>query len=142
MAVTQLVFQIVHDLLDGCVYKICIVRICSIFYFLVDLLDPGVHVISQRFLVLILIDISLFQHVFQHLCPALLVLLRVRDGVQAGGALGDACDTRGFRQRQLRNGLTEIAVGCRLYTQGILAQVDGIQIIFQDLLLVHDLRQL
>ena len=96
VAVTQLVFQIVHDLLDGCVYKICIVRICSIFYFLVDLLDPGVHVISQRFLVLILIDISLFQHVFQHLCPALLVLLRVRDGVQAGGALGDARDTCGF----------------------------------------------
>ena len=64
------------------------------------------------------------------------------DRVISAGALSDRRNNRCFRNIQFTDTLSKIPVGCRLNTQAVLPQVNGIQIALQNLRLRHDLFQL
>ena len=64
------------------------------------------------------------------------------DGIVAGGILRDGCDDRAFGKIQIPDAFAEIAPGSGLHAQGVLPQIDGIHIVFQDHVLVHLLFQL
>ena len=54
------------------------------------------------------------------------------DGIVAGGILGDGCDDGAFGKIQIPDAFAEITPGSGLHAQGVLAQIDGIHIVFQD----------
>ena len=71
-------------------------------------------------------NVSLLQHVFKNLLAAIRIVIRVSDRIVVAWTLGDGRDDCAFRQSQLGNVLVEIPLGCCLYAERILTQVDGI----------------
>ena len=63
------------------------------------------------------------------------------DGIVAGGILRDGCDDRAFGKIQIPDAFSEITPGSGLHAKSILPQIDGVHVIFQDLVLVHLLLQ-
>ena len=105
-------------------------------------MNPGVDIVRQRLLVLILGDVALLQHMIQHIPSPGGIFFRIGDGIIGGGILGDSRDHRTFGQGQFRHVFSEIAVGGSLYPVTAGSQIDGIQIILQDLFLGHGFFQL
>ena len=109
---------------------------------LIRRLDPLVYVILQSLVILLLADMLLSEHGVQDPLAALRVVIRVADGIILAGVLSNGRDSRRLRDGQIADVLIKIPVGRRLDAQGILSQVDGVQVSLQDLLLGHDLLQL
>ncbi len=131
--------QIFQDIVRQCIHKVCIN--CGIYIFGICDLDTGVYVVSYGFVILLLCDVSLLFHVTQHFFAPFCIFIGVGDGIVFGRILGDTCDHGTFRQVQVADGFVEIAHGCSLYAQCILAQIDGVHVIDQDRIFVHDLFQ-
>ncbi len=106
------------------------------------LADSCIHIIRKGTLILALADIALIQHILKHQCPALLISVRMFNRIVFSRALGDGCQNRSFGNVQLADTLSEIPVRRRLNTQGILSQIDGVQIALQNLILTHNVFQL
>lgn len=63
------------------------------------------------------------------------------DGIISGRILGNGGNYRALGEIQLPYIFTEITLGSRLHTQGVLPQVDGVHVVFQDFILIHLLFQ-
>ena len=105
-------------------------------------LNAVVDVVVYGLVILILIDISLIQHFVQHSLPTGSIFLRMADGIVTGGILGNGSDDSALRQCQIGNILIKIALGSCLDAQGVLAEVDGVEVILQNLLFAGYLFQL
>ena len=70
------------------------------------------------------------------------VVLRIGDGIVARGILRDAGDDRGLGEGQIADGFAEIAQRSGLYAEGIVPEVDGVQVIQQNIILAHGLLEL
>ena len=96
------------------------------------------HFFGHSFIVLALADLALLQHVVQHMHLALAVFLAAPVGTQGvihGGVIGDADEAGALSQRQFGSVLTKVFVGRRLHTVALVAQIDGVEIDGQDLVL-------
>ena len=96
-------------------------------------LDPVIDVVRKSRLMLFRIDVALVLHVLQHLGPTLRIFLRMGQGIEPGGVFGNGSQHRALGKVQLADLLSEIAAGGHLDAQGIVAQIDGVEIIRDDL---------
>ena len=111
-------FQIIHDSFGQGVHKI---RINSGFPCLfVNGLNAGIDIVRQRFVEFGLADISLLQHVVEHLFPTFRIFFRMGNRVITGGVLGDSGNDGAFGKVQFIYIFPEIPFGSSLYTQGVL----------------------
>ena len=100
-------------------------------------LDTVVHRIRIRYcgIVLCRCDKAQFQHIVQTGLPPRSIGLGVIDGIMGGRVLGNGGNDRAFGQGQFTAGFAEIPLGSRLHAQSILAQVDGVHVAQQYLIL-------
>ena len=131
--------QIFQDIVRQCIYEICIDGGFSILG--ISGLDAGIYIVRQCLGPLLLCDIPLIVHILKHFLTTNGVVFRVCDGVIAGGILCDSCYDCTFRKIQVADRFVEITHGCCLDAEGVLAQIDGVHVIDQDRVLVHDLFQ-
>ncbi len=92
----------------------------------IDLLNPPVYVISERFVVLLLADKPLRLHILKHFFPALVIILWMDNRIVAARVFGNARDYGRLRQCKLGHILAKIPPGCRLHAERILAEIDRI----------------
>ena len=111
--------------------RLCIVSLCF--------LNAGIDIIINGFVILLLGDISLIQHVIQNFLTSLGILFRVLNGIVFGRSLGDTCDGSTLRKVQIPYILIEILAGCCLHTVSACTKVDGIQVILKDYIFIIDL---
>ena len=60
----------------------------------------------------------------------------MRNRIVFAGILGDRSDAGAFGQIQFADRLSEIAERSGLYAQGILSQIDGIQVVHQNIVFI------
>ena len=99
--------QMLFHLLDQSVHK---VGIRLVFIHHRRLLNAGIHIVSQRFLLLFRCDPALLRHIAQHHLPALGVFLRVGSGIPPGGILRNGRQHGTFGQRQVFTVFSEISL--------------------------------
>ena len=108
----------------------------------VDHLNAAVDVIRHGFIVLVLCDELVLEHLVQDLFTAGSVFLRIDNGVVTGRILGDAGNDGVLGQVQVTDGFVEIPERCRLHAERVVAEVDGVEVVEQDVVLAHRLLQL
>lgn len=140
LRVAELFLERRHDLFDQLVRKIgerAVVFLCHE----IHVFDPGVNIVSQGFLLILFGDFTLLVHVLEDDAALFLVVLLAifRKRIEPRGVLGDAGDDRCLGKSQLRDVLVKIPLGRRLDAQGVVSEVDGIQIVLHDELFAHDL---
>ena len=131
------ILEVAQDLADQGIDKVGVDPVVYLFLILVDVLDLGVDVFFQGFFVFFFSDKALIVHMLEDDLLALVVVLRKYDRVIGAGILGYGGEDCAFRQSQVGSVLVKIALGGRLHAQGIMAQVDRVEVVEQDLGLVH-----
>ena len=131
----QILFELIGQRIDKIRSKTCR-------YFIVHDLDPVIHLILHRLFVLLFGNVTLIEHILQHLRPPLGIFIGIADRVVPGRILRNARDHRRLRECQVRYGFVEIPLACRLHSERVLPEIDGIQIVFENFFLGSDLFQL
>ena len=149
-AVAQLGLQIFLDRPVNGIHEVALVFFTGAVIVLAGVFI-GLNIFFQRLFPLTFTDVAVFFHLAQHNGPALGILFGEPLQVIAVGIFNDAGDGGTFRQRQLVQLLVEIGLGRLLHTVRTLAEVDGVQVHLQDVVLfilllqfqrTHDLTQL
>ena len=109
---------------------------------LVDVLDPWIYIICKSSVILDLGDELVLEHVVKDLGTTLGVLFGMGDGVKPTRILSDGSNYCALWKGKVWNRLVEISKWCSLYTQCILAKVDGVHVVEKDILLGHSLLKL
>ena len=108
----------------------------------VHILNAVIHLVREGHILLLPGNIALPVHLAEDDLPAGIVLFRMGDGIIPGRILGNACDNGALRERKVRHVLSEVAHRRGFYAQGIISQVNGIEIIREDRLPIHGFCQL
>ena len=138
--VALLFHEILDDLVDHGVHIVSVDR--SLLSLGIRLLNSGVNVVRHRLIVGFLGNVALFQHVVQNGLTPHCIFLRMGDGVIAGGVLGDTGQHRALGEIQLGNAFSEVTAGGGLNAVGAGTEVDGVEVILQNLLLADLFLQL
>ena len=112
------IFKIRHDLLRSSVGT--------------HVRDPGIDVVPLRLVVLLLRDISELKHLIENIFPPLRIGLRIRDRIVPGRISGNSRDHSALGKGEVGDILVEIVL-CRCLNAPVpSAEVDRIQIVFED----------
>ena len=95
-----------------------------------------------QFLVFLAAQVAVLHHVVHHHVAALDGVLGMRDGVVEGGGLEHAYEHGSLVDGELLRGVAEVGLAGGLDAKGIAAEVDGVGIHRQDLVLVENHLQL
>ena len=134
-AVAEPLLEGLHDLLRELIRKIGVGLRLILRHLHIDILNPLIDIVRHGLIVLLFGNIILLQHIGEHDRPALRVVLRVSDRVQAGRVFRDRRDDRALGERELGDLLIEIMARRYLYAERVGAQIDRIQIFRKDALL-------
>ena len=96
------------------------------------ILDPIINIICQSLLQLVLCDIVLLIHILKDDPAPFGIIFSAGNGIKTGGVFGDGGENRTFRERQIGDFFIEIPPCGHLNAQGIVAQVDGVEIVGDD----------
>ncbi len=127
------IYQIIKNIINDRVHKICV---HGFFPHIIVFGNPAIHIICHRFIILFLRNISLFFHGIQHILSALCIFLWMKNGIVTCRILCNSGNNRTFRKCQLWHIFPKITLCCCLNPKGIASKVDGIQIIFENPVLV------
>ncbi len=93
------------------------------------------HLLGERLLVLGFGDVAVSEHLDQHVVAALQRTVRVVVRVESARLLRQAREHGCLRQRELACLFREVGARCRLRPVGSVAEVDGVEVHLEDLLL-------
>ena len=139
---SRVFLQVLEDLGLQRVHKVGVDAVVFHLLFDIDFLDPCVDVVALGLIELLLIDISLIEHILQNDVASLSVLLGVDDRIKLRGVLRNTGYNGAFRDRQLIAGFVKISLRSCFYAERAMSEVDRVEIVEQDRILAHRFLQL
>ena len=130
--VTFDIHQVVDDLICQFIFKICVNSILSAGVLFLSGLDTGINIICKSFIILILSNIVLIQHMLENFLASLPVAVRIDNRVKFRRVLCDTCQSCTFRKIQIPYILVKILSCGSLYTVGTGTQVNCVQVILKN----------
>ena len=117
-----------NDLFDQLIGKITEMGVCFLCG-CIYVLDPLIHIVCQRLFQLLFVDIILIIHILKDNAAAFGISLGAGDRIETGGIFRDGGENRTFGKGKIRYFFIKIPPCGHLYTQSIIAQVNGVEII-------------
>ena len=136
------ILKIPQDLTDQRVDEIGVGLVIHLFLFVVDGVDRFVYILLQSILVLLVRDVALREHMVEDDFLTLPVVFGILDWIIGTGILCDAGEHSALRNGQVRGVLVKISLRGGLDAEGVVAEVDRVEVIQENFRLVHGLFEL